>query len=312
MTRTRKTNRKRNLPGLLCFAGLTFVIGVIFYFFIANVVPFSTAGLEQEYESPSHAIGYESLQRAEPGEVSFDFELTPVNVVDVENTGYMVLVNRYYYLSSEPNSSLLLSAWPTVPVSVVDGMYLHPSALAAVARMLDSARNNGIGSFFVTSGFRSFYHQNTLYNSGMDRAFVLPPGHSEHHTGLAADIQAVGVSMWELANSPQGQWLAANSYRYGLILRYPEGSEHITGVAFEPWHFRYVGVIHAHYIHRNGLVLEEYIERLQLLGHISFEKGGTQYHILHQIPQNGMIYLPDGLEFSVSSDNAGGYIIKAW
>ena len=248
----------------------------------------------------------------ENGSYDFGFALTPVNVKDITNTGYLILVNRELYLPAEPCISTLLLAWPTVPVSTVAGMYLHPSALAAVSTMLTSARLADVGSFFITSGFRDFASQYALYNSGMDRAFVLAPGHSEHHTGLAVDIMATGIGQWQLANSPQGRWLAENSYRYGLILRYPEGTEHITGVAFEPWHFRYVGKAHAYFIHNNNLVLEEYIELLQTLGSISFEMNDTTYHILRKIPENGMIYLPVDMAFTISADNKGGYIIKAW
>jgi len=277
-------------------------------------LPFQATGLAQsnngnyDAELPRPPLS-QILETASPAPVSF---LTPINLSEITNTGYMVLVNRELYLPYEPTGNALVAAWPTVPVSVVAGMYLHPSALAAIADMLASARTADVGSFFMTSGFRDFASQYTLYNSGMDRAFVLPPGHSEHHTGLAADIQATGISQWQLANSPQGRWLAANSYRYGLILRYPEGTEHITGVAFEPWHFRYVGRAHAYFIYNNNLVLEEYIELLQELGSITFEKNGVTYHILRQIPKDGIIYVPTGLEFTISSDNTGGYIVKAW
>lgn len=176
---------------------------------------------------------------------------------------YLVLVNHQHAIANEPDHSILIPAWPTVPVSTTVDMYLHPTALNAVADMFASAREADIGSFFVTSGFRSHEAQAALYGDGSNSAFVMPPGHSEHQTGLAADIMAVGVGQWELADSPQGQWLAANSWRYGLILRYPEGATHITGIAFEPWHFRYVGAVHAYYMWRNNLVLEQYIELLQ-------------------------------------------------
>jgi D-alanyl-D-alanine carboxypeptidase len=154
--------------------------------------------------------------------------------------------------------------------------------------------------------------QSVLYNNGANSAFALPPGHSEHHTGLAADILIVGVSQAEMSNSAGGRWLADNSYRYGLILRYPQGATHITGIEFEPWHFRYVGRPHAYYMQQNNLVLEEYIELIQNTGGISFGFDGRTYRVLHKVPQNGMIYLPFELDFTISGDNMGGFIVTAW
>ena len=140
----------------------------------------------------------------------------------------------------------------------------------------------------------------------------MPPGYSEHHTGLAADILIVGIGMAQMANTAEANWLANNSYRYGLILRYPQGAEDITGIQFEPWHFRYVGRPHAYFMMQGGLVLEEYIEHIQNSGSFSFEKGGVTYYVLHQITIDGMINLPDKLDFKISSDNMGGYIVTAW
>ena len=236
--------------------------------------------------------------------------LTPVTVNDITDTGYLALVNYQHPIQNKPY--MLSGAWPTVAVSRIDDMYLHDSALRAVSEMFSSARQEEIASFFVSSGFRSYDAQTILYGDGSNSDFVQPPGHSEHHTGLAADILAPGVGMMEMAYSPEGEWLAANSYRYGLILRYPEWATHITGIAFEPWHFRYVGRLHAYFITRNNLVLEEYIAKIIDYGHISFEKNGQTYHVMHQAPQDGTISVPYDMEFLASSDNKGGFIIMAW
>jgi len=236
--------------------------------------------------------------------------LIPAPISDIIDTGYLALINRQHGISAEPNS--LTMAWPTVPVSFVDGMYLHPSALQAVADMLDTFRDTDLGTLFVSSGFRGLELQTNLYNNGDNGGFALPPGHSEHHTGLAADILAIGVSQAEMASSAEGRWLAANSYRYGLILRYPQGATHITGIEFEPWHFRYVGRPHAYYMKQHNLVLEEYIELLQTTGGVTFEMGNRTYHVLHQTPQSGFVYLPEGMEFTVSNDNMGGKVVTAW
>jgi D-alanyl-D-alanine carboxypeptidase len=236
-------------------------------------------------------------------------EFTPANIKNIFDTGYLALINHDYSVSPETNRDLLKPAWPTVPVSFVDGTELHPTALDAVAELFDAARAADVGSFFVSSGFRCYDSQTLLYDNGANAA-AMPPGHSEHHTGLAADIFSVGIS--EMGNSAEGRWLAENSYRYGLILRYPQGAAHITGIEFEPWHFRYVGKPHAYFMRKNNLVLEEYIELIQRNENFNFEMNGTTYFISYQIPQNEIINLPVGMQYSISSDNTGGFIVTMW
>lgn len=235
--------------------------------------------------------------------------LYPVQISNIIDTGYLALINHQYSISAEP-TGYLTPAWPNVPVSFIEGMYLHTTALQAVADMLNSARNADMGSFFVSSGFRGVELQAELYANDANRGFAMPPGHSEHHTGLAADIFPVGVSGARMAASAPGRWLAENSYRYGLILRYPKGATHITGIEFEPWHFRYVGRPHAYYMQRYGLVLEEYIELIRYTGGFSIRLDGRTYHVFHAMPNDGVLYLPS-LAFTVSSDNTGGFIVTA-
>jgi D-alanyl-D-alanine carboxypeptidase len=174
----------------------------------------------------------------------------------------LVLVNRDHPADGEPRD--LVAASPMVPV-MLDGISLRPTALDAVAGLFAAARAEGVGPFTVSSGFRSAASQQQLWDEGPQRFgdqwrdYVLPPGHSEHQTGLAADIMATGIPKADLGASPEGRWLAANAPRFGLILRYPEGKQPITGVAAEPWHFRFVGQAHATAMTGQGLVLEEYL-----------------------------------------------------
>ena len=92
--------------------------------------------------------------------------------------------------------------------------------------------------------------------------WVAVPGTSEHHLGLAVDINS-DVDINDPNASDQTeilyQWLKENAHRYGFILRYPPGKEDITGVNYEPWHYRYVGVENAEKIYESGLTLEEYL-----------------------------------------------------
>ena len=91
---------------------------------------------------------------------------------------------------------------------------------------------------------------------------VTVPGASEHQIGLALDIVASNYVTLDdgFGETKAGKWLAANSSKYGFILRYPKGKEDITGIGYEPWHFRYVGVDAATIIMGEGITLEEFWE----------------------------------------------------
>lgn len=120
----------------------------------------------------------------------------------------------------------------------------------------------------IDSGYRSYEYQKKVYEKickekGLEYAkqFVAPPGASEHQTGIAIDIAAIRNNNYSdeiEENDKEVLWMMDHSYKYGFILRYPKGKENITGYSFEPWHFRYVGISLATFIHQNNLTLEEY------------------------------------------------------
>ena len=133
----------------------------------------------------------------------------------------------------------------------------------AFNKMASAAASDGL-NIYVVSGFRSYNYQNNLYNNyvnqdGRDLAdtYSARPGHSEHQTGIAADINMVD-SDFEFTD--EGRWLNDNAYKYGFILRYPKGKTSETGYIFEPWHYRYVGVDLATKLYNNGdwISLENY------------------------------------------------------
>ena len=236
--------------------------------------------------------------------------MVSVPLSSLTDTGYLKLVNRDLAVRRFPSYYLLTSAWPTVPVRATD-ILLHQTALAAISALLYDGQD--VGSFFVSSGYRSEVTQCELYSNAVNRMYVLPPRHSEHHLGLAADILAIGIPMNEMSGTTEANWLAQNAWRHGLILRYPSGTTHITGVAYEPWHFRYVGGIHAWRITQNEMVLEEYLEYLYLTGGFSAELNGVQYHVMYIRPSvGGYVYVPRYLQFRLSASNRGGYVITAW
>ena len=143
--------------------------------------------------------------------------------------------------------------------------------------MLKAGAAHGIG---VQSGYRSASHQGTLYwrqvqyqrNAGKSEeeaqraagTVVKRPGYSEHNTGLAVDLGGSGNFKLEMdfEDTAAFDWLMEHCAEYGFILRFPKGKEDITGVIYEPWHYRYVGKEAAKTIMEQGLCLEEYLEQI--------------------------------------------------
>lgn len=146
---------------------------------------------------------------------------------------------------------------------------LRAEAAAAVVAMFQAGEAEGAGAFQVQSAYRSYDTQVSVYAGWVQRlgqaqadAQSARPGFSEHQTGLALDISPVPLSCALQAcfgDTPQGQWLAANAWRFGFLLRYPADKVAVTGFTFEPWHFRYVGVPLATEMHDTGVTtLEEF------------------------------------------------------
>lgn len=138
---------------------------------------------------------------------------------------------------------------------------LLPDCKAAFEIMKKDAAEKGM-SIYISSGFRSFSSQKSIYNRYVSRdgkaladTYSARPGHSEHQTGLAIDLNTITQSF---GRTKEGKWVAEHCHEYGFILRYPEGKSHITGYCFEPWHLRYVGIETATKIAQSGLCLEEY------------------------------------------------------
>lgn len=135
---------------------------------------------------------------------------------------------------------------------------LEESVYEAMEAMFAAAKRNGIEGFIITSGYRNREQQQLLAETSAQNT-AAAPGQSEHETGLAFDVTAYG-SENGFDKTEQFEWLLENCWDYGFILRYPEGKEDITGITYEPWHYRFVGVNHAQIIRDNNLTLEEYLE----------------------------------------------------
>ena len=190
-----------------------------------------------------------------------------------------------YFFNSLGKQFILVNSWNAIPkdyepsLVVVDGIYVSDACQTALQDMLHDCRAAGFHPF-IMSGYRGYYDQQTsfanlLYQnmrrfSSYESAYletaqvIAIPGTSEHHLGLALDI--VDYSYRKLnerqETMPTQQWLMEHCWDYGFILRYPEGTTDLTGIIYEPWHYRYVGVEMAQEIRDLGVCLEEYVDML--------------------------------------------------
>lgn len=156
---------------------------------------------------------------------------------------------------------LVVNKTYTLPSSYGNG--LTNATTEAFNKMQAAAKVDGL-NIYISSGFRSYSYQKTLYNNYVNRdgvaaadTYSARAGHSEHQSGLAFDVNTINDSF---ANTEEGKWLNDNCYKYGFILRYPNGKGEETGYQYEPWHFRYVGVELAEKLYNNGnwITVEDY------------------------------------------------------
>lgn len=181
---------------------------------------------------------------------------------------YIQLVNRDNLLSETYIPDDLLDDLDCRKVSY-DPIQMRETAAHALYTLFDAAKEDGI-YLYAHSGYRSYRTQKTIYyrrleTRGHDDGIVQYPGASEHQSGLAIDVinkSGIGKNFTNdaFANSKEGKWLAENCWDYGFIIRYQEDKEEITGIGYESWHIRYVGVQVAQYMRDQHLSLEEFTE----------------------------------------------------
>lgn len=182
----------------------------------------------------------------------------------------LLLVNPWNRLPDD--YTLTLSALP-------NGHSIDSRCYTPLMEMIDDCRNAGL-SPLICSSYRSEEKQTSLFQERIDElcaqgyskkdarikaaTSVARPGTSEHQLGLAVDIvdQSHQTLDSSQENTPVQKWLMENSWKYGFILRYPNEKSQLTGIIYEPWHYRYVGRTAAQEIYETGICLEEYLEQL--------------------------------------------------
>ncbi len=267
-----------------------FAIMVIFLFSIILVAFYINLYIKTNTDKEHDTVSIALVLSSELPSSSIDVSAVPVtekefiytyksNISEYEEymdpsdrDAYLLLVNYKNPLSQ----SYLPPDLTEIPTrSGREVQKMRSTAAMALKALLSEAEADGITDITVTSGWRSYNTQEWLLTNQVkkyigsmsdEEAYALAitevavPGTSEHQSGLAVDMHNLEYADKSFAESDSAKWLAANSYKFGFILRYPEDKMEITKISFEPWHFRFVGRYHASRIHDLGFCLEEYSE----------------------------------------------------
>lgn len=190
------------------------------------------------------------------------------SISEANNNGILTVVNHSKFIPSD---------WTVDLVELINNQSIDRQAYSDLQDMMNDARSAGFDPL-ICSSYRTQEKQQELYDNKVNyflqqgyeetnakslaAEIVTYPGMSEHQLGLAADICSVSNQVLDSSQEDTAtqQWLMKNCYRYGFILRYPKDKVDITGISYEPWHYRYVGKKVAKEIYDKGLCLEEYIK----------------------------------------------------
>ena len=201
----------------------------------------------------------------------------------LQSTQTAVLTAADQAVSQEDWRLLLVNAWHKLPEdyhvelkTLANGLQVDARIYDDLNAMLTDCREAGLEPI-VCSAYRTEDTQTRLYRNKVSRLlsagwsrdtveqeaarWVAPPGTSEHQTGLALDIVSADYQLLDeqQAQTPEQQWLMAHCWEYGFVLRYPTDKCAVTGIGYEPWHYRYVGKEAAREMQQKGLCLEEYL-----------------------------------------------------
>lgn len=186
----------------------------------------------------------------------------------------LILVNESNEIKEEPTNLKELPNGYKVDSRIYDS-YMALAAASAEAgfelTVISAYRSVQEQTDLVARDIESYQNQGYSESESKELAmkYLTVPGLSEHHTGLALDVLSIdwysqGNTLDEaFGETDAGKWLAENAAHYGFIIRYEKGKEAVTGINYEPWHIRYVGIENAEYMYDNQLVLEEYIDQLK-------------------------------------------------
>ena len=228
--------------------------------------------------------------------------------------GNLLLVNKDYPVHQEGVASDVVNLsrhdYLIDGYALIDGsIELSEKVAESFLEMVQAASVDHVNHFMINSGYRGFEEQRMLYEK-MGSDYALPEGYSEHNLGLSLDI---GSTQMKMDQAPEGKWLKKNAWKYGFILRYPEDKVAITGIQYEPWHYRYLGLPHSAIIQEKHFTLEEYLDYLKEVKETTVTALGESYRIFYYpVAQDAMIQVPANRKYVISGDNREGVIVTVY
>ncbi|MBR6654653.1 MAG: M15 family metallopeptidase [Oscillospiraceae bacterium] len=251
--------RRRSSSSTLLFLIIVLLLGVLLFL--------RYKGESKEDDTVLSSPSPDIVESAPPEETA-EPETSPEPTI-IERPWNLVLVNR--------DNSLEEGFEVPALTQLQNGHAIDSRAYQSLQDMMDAARADGLQPV-ICSSFRTWDKQDELFynkvssylNQGYSQAdaedkaafWVARPGTSEHQLGLAVDIVDINYQLLDENQESIAvqQWLIEHCMEYGFILRYPTSKSDITGVGYEPWHYRYVGIEAAKEISEQGICLEEYLQ----------------------------------------------------
>lgn len=321
-TRPRQ-RRRRSSPLKWMIYAVFFIIGIVMLYQFISLLMTGIQG-EAADSGTSVPAGQRSAPPAAPQELDGYTAISP-SAEDLQ-LGMLTLVNNSHPYSF-PNGVDLQSIYEfkSSHYSVRSTeILLQKDVIDKLTTMVDAfSSETGFNTINVVAGYRTYEDQEHLYTASMEKngeahtvKYYANPGSSEHHTGLAVDFAlfypSTGMS-GEFTGSKEAQWFEENSWKYGFVKRYDDAKFEFTGIADEPWHFRYVGLPHAFIMKEKNFCLEEYIDYLRNFEfsgeHLTAEYGGQKYEIYYC--GKDFVYVPSNALYTISGNNTDGFIVTA-
>ncbi|WP_312092248.1 VanY-A/VanY-F/VanY-M family D-Ala-D-Ala carboxypeptidase [Niallia sp.] len=285
------------------------------FLFLVLCLSFTFVNKESSFQDNEEIQSYEKnnidhLDNSDSSESFQKIEITKEMVFQ----GNLLLVNNEYPVHQESIKSDVVNLFTHQDLTKGYGLLDNEIKLSEeVARefrtMINAAEKEGVHHFLINSGFRDFDEQSELYQE-MGADYALPAGYSEHNLGLSLDV---GSTQNKMEVAPEGKWIEKNAWKYGFILRYPKDKTAITGIQYEPWHIRYVGLPHSVIMEEKNFALEEYLEFLKEQKSISTTIHGEKYEIsYYPVTKDTTIDVPLNFSWEISGDNMDGVIVTVF
>lgn len=262
--------KKRLKTTVLFIVALFIALGLGWFIFSQQASAPSTSTTKTSTKA-STTIAEKKIEVSLPGATPIEARVEDYH----DPTSLWVVVSKAYPLANDAYrpSDLVLPDVPQRSDKSQDERSVRQVIAPDLVTMFGDAKKQGY-ELMVASGFRSKELQAVYYNSIVKASGQAAadqqsaqPGKSEHQTGLALDISYTDRNCYVdpcFANTPAGKWIGENSYKYGFVVRYPDGKTDVTQYEYEPWHLRYVGKPLALALHESGLTLDEarpYLEK---------------------------------------------------